>query len=373
MVTITRRKKKQDEEQKSPFNVEATSQDIGRNLGTQQRTQVELPSPKDQIPTDTGLKPVGSELLEKESLFEGGLFSKRPTPEQQQQQEISNKISSTNFSNLTPDVTITMEQLEAEKRRNQENDLRLIRALTELERRAAELNVPVEVFKEKGEGRKAFMERVKSGEVAFTEEQQQAIAQQIGNLTPEQRTRLGVSDEDLIDLSFALTQGLSGAVAGGTAGAIAGAKVAPFLGPAGPLAVPVLATAGAIGFGTIGAYKSITADARDNVEKNQELFKQAKDNLQWIITETQSNRLPPSEAVTLWNENLANLYASERNIKAWTQDDLDRFLSGGADEYTEITAYVQRIPTLNQQFNIALTQGGTSRLRTQQPTQGGLI
>lgn len=193
-----------------------------------------------------------------------------------------------------------------------------------------------------------------------------SIAQGVGQLTPEQQALNPISDEGAIDTGFAIAGGLGGALAGGGSGAAVGASVGAgigFLGgPVSPLTVPIAAGVGVALGATIGVYKAISGDKRNNVEKTLEVYKGSKTNMAWIINNVNAGKLAPQDAQELWNIEIANLYAAERNIKSLTDDDLDRFLSGGAVEATRINAFLRRVPNLNLQLQQAMLQPNPAAL-----------
>lgn len=169
----------------------------------------------------------------------------------------------------------------------------------------------------------------------------QAAMAQLG-LTPEQMQRQVVSGE-----------GVAGGIAAGAAGltgALGGVGTAAGIGAALGSTVPVAGTiAGAVVGAVIGAYTKISISKKQDVKEAFTNYNAAKSNLDWIINNVNNGVLSPQQAVELWDDNLATIYAAQRALKKETSTSLKRFLSGGSDEMAKIDAYVQRLP-----FNQAL-------------------
>jgi len=182
-----------------------------------------------------------------------------------------------------------------------------------------------------------------------TEEQEQA-ATQLGQLTPEQEQKQAVQDGGL-------TQDVitTGALAGGAlSGAGAGAAVGAMTGPLAPAAIPAFAAVGAL-IGAVSAkYGKISYQKRQDVKEAYTVFNQAKSNMGWIINEANAGRLDPVTAGNMWNEELANLNASERHLKEETKNSFQRFLSNGSDELAKIESFKRRLPILSNYMQQAI-------------------
>ena len=180
-------------------------------------------------------------------------------------------------------------------------------------------------------------------------EQQQRVETTagIGQLTPEQHQRIQGAQVQTnpINQAQAITAGLAGASAGAAGGAVIGS------------AVPVVGTAiGAVAGGVVGFlggyFTKISADKRQNVKNGYVLANEAASNMNWVISEVNAGRMPPSVAQAQFNEDLVNFYVGQQYVKQLTNSNLDEFLSGGVDELTRLNEFESRIPQL--QLNLAL-------------------
>jgi uncharacterized protein YcfJ len=190
------------------------------------------------------------------------------------------------------------------------------------------------------------------------EQSQQAI-QDVGNLTPEQEARNVVKPEGVAAQATTMGALVGGGVVGAKFGAGIGTAIAPGPGTA------VGAGAGFV-FGAIaGAFSKISIQKRQDVKQAYAVFTQAKSNMGWIIDNVNSGALSPNQAAEMWDEQLANFNSAYRNLKLDTQNNLDRFLSGGADELAKIEAFSMRVPALQQELQIAMLTPNTANIKNQ--------
>jgi len=152
-----------------------------------------------------------------------------------------------------------------------------------------------------------------------------------------------VPQEDLLNKGQAIGAGIIGAGAGGFAGAGIGAKTGALLGSA--IAPGVGTAIGAIGGALIGgigaAYTKIALDKRKDVSQAVKVAQIANTNFGQTIDALNAGLISHEEALRRWNEDKVSLYAAYANLKRETANDLDRFLSGGADELALTEDYIR--------------------------------
>lgn len=127
---------------------------------------------------------------------------------------------------------------------------------------------------------------------------------------------------------------IASALGGAGAGALAGAALAPATAGA---SVPIGAGIGLLTsvLGKVGlAKRNDVAEARNN-------FVNARGNIKAIIQATNQGILDPIDAVSMYNQQLASINLAERQLKELTDNDLDKFLSGGKDELADIQSFRQ--------------------------------
>ena len=175
--------------------------------------------------------------------------------------------------------------------------------------------------------------------------------------TPQQGVPLGENlpsvnpfqDEGIIDT----TQAIGGAVGGAITGAAAGSFVP----------IPIVGTlGGAIVGATVGAFTAISVDKREDVREAIEVYKGAKGNFAFIINEVNAGRMAPMTASQLWNTELANFYAAERNLKRLNKNSLQRALSSGKEEARRIEAFKRRLPELQRNLEVAMMRPNPNSL-----------
>lgn len=190
--------------------------------------------------------------------------------------------------------------------------------------------------------------QIEQGQVPGATNEQILAAQGLGTLTPEQQARDIIRGEGFVDTAIAGSAGLAGGVAGGFGGALLGAK----LGAIGGTAVtPGVGTAvGAVGgfiVGGLGAvFGKISLDKRQDVKQAFATYRATSSNMAYIINSANSGKIDGITAANMWDEELANFYSAERNLKKMTEGKIGRELSGAMDEYNKVEGFGRRIPTM---------------------------
>jgi len=160
---------------------------------------------------------------------------------------------------------------------------------------------------------------------------------QIGTLTPEQKNLNVVQGEGAIGNIAAGGAGLAGGVIGAKFGAGVGTLITPGVGTV--IGGVIGGVAGAVG----GAFTKISADKRQDVKTAYATGLGANNNMDWIINQVNAGKLGAAQAIDMWDEELANLYSAERNLKKETSTNLNRFISGGTDEMAKIEKLKRRL------------------------------
>lgn len=177
--------------------------------------------------------------------------------------------------------------------------------------------------------------------------------QQKKPLTPEQQR--AINEVGLLVPSpsegFMKDEGIVGATATGLA-AVGGAKAGASLGSlGGPIGTGVGAAAGALG----AVATKMTFQAKQDVKNANVLYKNAKANMGDIITAVNQGLLSPAQAVIAFNEAKADIMLAHMYLKQLTDDDLNRFLSGGLDELTALETWTRvNIPIAEQELMLAI-------------------
>ena len=177
--------------------------------------------------------------------------------------------------------------------------------------------------------------------------QQQLQGLQLGSLTPEQQDRQLQMGGGITPAVGAGVSAITGAVAGAGTGAAIG-SVVPVVGTA------VGAVVGAVLGATAAAFGKISVEKKQDVKQAYAVFTTSKSNMDFIINQVNAGKMDPATASEMWDEELANFYAAERNLKADTNTSLERFLSGGSDEMTKLEAYKRRLPFKQQLLQQAI-------------------
>lgn len=182
----------------------------------------------------------------------------------------------------------------------------------------------------------------------------------------EQDILNAVPQETALENAQAGIAGVAGGVAGGFGGAALGAKAGALLGTA---LAPGVGTAIGAGLGAIvgaigAAYTKITLDKRGDVKQAMKVAKIANTNFGQTIDALNAGLISKDEAIRRWQEDKINLYAAQINLKRETSNDLNRFLSGGADELAQIEDYVRDLQTIyTTEFLLALSAPNPQNIR----------
>ena len=192
---------------------------------------------------------------------------------------------------------------------------------------------------------------VSAGQAADLRRQQQAglaQIQNVGQLTPEQQNLDVVKGEGIVGQAATLGGGIVGGLAGAKYGAAAGTFIAPGLGTA------IGAAAGGLGGFVGGAFTKISYSKRQDVKQANKVYLTSKSNINWIINQVNAGKLDSITAVQMFNDEKANIYSAEKNLKQDTDSNLDRFLSGGADEQASVESYIRLLPEVENMLRIAM-------------------
>lgn len=187
---------------------------------------------------------------------------------------------------------------------------------------------------------------------------QQLVNSIIGEpLLTEQDILNAVPQETGLENLQAGGAGVAGGVAGGFGGALLGAKIG---GIGGTFVTPGIGTAiGAVGGAIVGlaggAYTKISLDKRNDIKQAKKVGTIAYTNFGQTTDALNAGKITRDQAIKRWNEDRISLYAARRNLQRDTSTDLNRFLSGGADELAQIEDYIRDLETFKtQEFLTAL-------------------
>jgi hypothetical protein len=183
------------------------------------------------------------------------------------------------------------------------------------------------------------------------------------NLTEQDLLNAVPQEPGLENLQAGLA-GAGGGLAGALGGAGIGAGIGALGGPAAPISVPAFAIGGAI-VGLIGgAYTKISLDKRGDVTQAKKVAGIAYKNLGQTTDALNSGLITRDVAVKRWNEDRITLYAARANLQRETQKDLNRFLSGGADELAMLQDYINDLETFKkQEFLMALENPNAANVK----------
>jgi len=209
-------------------------------------------------------------------------------------------------------------------------------------------------------------------------QQQQTEAQMLGQeiqgkpMVTQQDIEEAVPQTPFLDQSTALGAGVAtaGATALGTAaltaklGAMAGTAIAPGIGTA------IGAGAGLIA--GIGAYYTkISFSKRGDVKQAKKVADIANRNFGQTIDALNAGLITRDVALKRFKEDKTSLYAAHANLKRDTNSQLDKWLSGGADELAQIDDYIQDLNQIYEnEFILALAAPDSNRIRYYNPNQG---
>lgn len=213
--------------------------------------------------------------------------------------------------------------------------------------------------------RKALNEQALNKQIQAEQLNQQPVSQQaidasrnLGSLNQEQQNKDVVQGEGIVGAGATAGSGVAGLIGGGLAGAGAasaiGAGIGAIGGPVSPLTVPIGAAVGAVAGFTGAVFTKISLSKKQDVKQAYAVYTGTKSNMAYIINQVNQGKLSAVDAANMWDEELANFYSAERNIKQDTDTNLDRFLSQGADEAGKIEAFKRRLPYLQEQLRMAM-------------------
>jgi hypothetical protein len=178
------------------------------------------------------------------------------------------------------------------------------------------------------------------------QEAAQAAGQQVGQLTAEQQA-LDVVEPNIFEKGK-IAAGIGTAAGGAFVGAGTGAgatTAATIAGATGATAGAVIgATVGvAAVIGGVGAYTFLE---RQDAKKAGSIYSDSVSTMNKIIQGINTGTIPPSEyglAVESFNQQKANILSAQRNLKAQTNSDLKKFLSGADGKAFEVNNYVDNV------------------------------
>jgi len=213
---------------------------------------------------------------------------------------------------------------------------------------------------------------VQAIEQQLAQEQAQQQVQATEPMVTEADIAEAVPQTPFLDQSTAIGAGVAtaGATALGTAaltaklGAMAGTAIAPGIGTA------IGAGAGLIA--GIGAYYTkIGFSKRGDVKQAKKVADIANRNFGQTIDSLNAGDITKDVALKRWREDKKSLFAAYRNLERDTNSQLDKWLSGGADELAVVTDYIQDLEEIYEnEFILALAAPDPNRIRYYNPNQG---
>jgi hypothetical protein len=127
---------------------------------------------------------------------------------------------------------------------------------------------------------------------------------------------------------------------------------------------PIGATIGAVLGGGGAVITKISISKKQSVKEANNNFKLARGNMDAIVSKVNNGTLAPADAVRLWNEQLATIRVAERLLKRETDSNVDRFVSGGADELATIKDFQKyELQWWSQDLANAIATPDPSRVR----------
>ena len=160
----------------------------------------------------------------------------------------------------------------------------------------------------------------------------QQLTSQIGQLTPEQLQRIQSVQEAPIDWGQAATAGgakvIPGLIGGAATGAIAG-SVVPGIGTA--LGAVGGAIAGGLGTFINGIMGNIKSQQRGEIGASMDALTNARTNMMKLSRIVSTDPSKATEAVELYNQQLALVYQARAQTKLEVQGNLNKFMEDGRD------------------------------------------
>lgn len=197
-------------------------------------------------------------------------------------------------------------------------------------------------------------------------QQQQAVQEELTqqpNIT-EQDILAAVPQEPIPEAIKTLGAGVGAgtAVLAGGGGALGLGGVAAAVGSTG---VGLLA----LGVAAVAAYGVISYEKRQDVKQAKKVAQTATSNFTQITNALNAGTISKEEAIRRFKESKVALYAAQANLKRETDKDLDRFLSGGADEMTVVNDQVDDLESIyTQAFLQALAAPNPANITVVPPT-----
>jgi hypothetical protein len=202
-------------------------------------------------------------------------------------------------------------------------------------------------------------------------QKQQQTAENLRNIQPLEEPQVTEADvervvpqEPGLEKASAAISGLAAAVPAGFGAAAAATKIGGMLGTA---VAPGVGTAIGAGVGLLAGigtfYVKMGLDKRQDVQQAFKVSKIATKNFQQTIDALNAGLISQETALERFKEDTITLYAARENLKRETDRDLNRFLSGGADELANVE---DRILDLQQtyipKFYLALANPNPNRI-----------
>jgi hypothetical protein len=212
---------------------------------------------------------------------------------------------------------------------------------------------------------------VQAIEEQFAQEQAQQQVQEIQPMVTEADIEEAVPQTPLLDQGTAIGAGVTTGVGTALGTAALAAKVGGLAGTfGGPLGVGIGAAAGFVT--GIGAYYTkIAFSKRGDVKQAKKVADIANRNFGQTIDALNAGIITRDVALKRFKEDKTSLYAAHANLKRETNSQLDKWLSGGADELAEIEDYIQDLNQIYEnEFILALAAPDPNRIRYYNPNQG---
>jgi hypothetical protein len=190
---------------------------------------------------------------------------------------------------------------------------------------------------------------------------------QVGE-TPTNVPDLAIGTNPL-EVGTALAAGLGGGIAGAGAvaamGAGAGTLIAPGVGTViGGVAGGLI---GGVGGAAVAFFAKISSSERQNVKEANAVFTASKTNIEGIKSNLNRGYISAQQAREQYAEAKMNIYASRNNLKKRTQNLVTDFLGDPGDELIKVNAYIDTIPDLDTEIQIAMLNPNPNYISNYQP------
>ena len=121
--------------------------------------------------------------------------------------------------------------------------------------------------------------------------------------------------------------------------------------------------AGAAAGFTTGIVSKITYSNVKTVSSGYGIFQGSRGNVDWIINQANSRGMPPGQAVDMFDEESANLYAVQRQLKELTKGNLNKLLAPGAvGKLGKVDAYILRLPEKERMLREAIASPDPNKI-----------